>query len=497
MKRFNHRLLTFSGMTVLTIFGGYICYAQELSYSLKGTIKNYKEQWLYFFQCNGDTLLLTDSARTNKNGDFTLSIPKSFNQINHDSDNGRMYKVELQRNQFFYILYNDSPVQIQTLYRPNVFYNIATDSLIVIKSEENKRFYEFQNKQQQLNVANYFLLQMMRLYPLPDPFHKQIEKEYFKRHKAMEQFVTNFFKVQNFGKVEILAGLIAKAYYQPILPDWKQPDPWRDSIISIHYFDYFNPAEPFYLFTNILSEKIEQYLKFKTNKKDAYGQAISDEMLLAAAAQEFLDKTKPNHNNFEFCLHYLLKKLSKEHFDNAFLYLYDNYTKPQAGDCKTDILVSETLKEKADQLRNISIGSIASNFEIEKGTLSLSSLQSDYTLLVFYASWCEHCLNQLPEIKKATDEFNQKAEKQLFTVAVSLDTSQTVWQEFVKEGNYSTWLNISDLRSWAGTIPKQYNVYATPTMFLLDKDKKIIAKPETAQQLINTLMIINDAISNQ
>ena len=253
--------------------------------SLKGIIANYAKQPLSLYQCYGDTLLLVDSTHTDKNGAFSFFFNHGQGNLanlqNHGSDNGGLYKVVLQRNQWFYVLYDGKPTEIKTLFQSNTLYNIATDSLKILKSEENKRFYEFQNKQQQLNVANYFLLQMMRLYPLPDPFHKQIEDEYFKRYAAMEQLVN----------VKNLSGLIAKAYYQPVNPDWKQPDNWRDSIIAAHYFDYFNPSDSFYLHTNILPEKMDIYLSLRTNKRDAYGQPVSDKMLFATAAKDFLEKT--------------------------------------------------------------------------------------------------------------------------------------------------------------------------------------------------------------
>src|SRR3954466_3239169 len=293
------------------------CYAQEKTSFLKGRINNYANQPLYVYQCYGDTLLLTDSTTSDKNGEFVfLKSLSKIQKTNLDNEAG-MYKIVLQLNQFFYILYNDSPIEIRTVYQSNAFFNSAMDSLTVLKSDENKHFYEFQHFQQGINIASSWLLQMMRLYPRVDSFHIQIENEYFKRYKAIEQFV---FHTSLSRQERSPANLIAKAYYQPILPDWKQPDAWRDSIIALHYFDYFNPADPFYLNSNILPEKMDLFLVLATNKLNAYGQPIKDEMLTARAAQMFLEKTKSSRINFNFCLNYLLKKFSKEYLNNAFLF---------------------------------------------------------------------------------------------------------------------------------------------------------------------------------
>jgi len=467
-------------------------YAQSDKPFLSGSIKNYPMQPLYLYQCYGDTLLLADSTHTNKKGEFLFFFNHGnhANQKNHGSDNvAGLYKVILHSNQWFYVL-APSPegegrgeVEIKTLYQPSPFYNIATDSLRVIKSLENKKFYEFQKKQQQLNVANYFLLQMMRLYPLYDPFHEQIEKEYFARHKAMAQFLKDIFAEDSARGNPSLLGRLGRAYF-PVNPDWKQPDPWRDSIIAAHYFDYFNPADSFYLHTNILPEKMDIYLDLRTNKRDNYGQPVFNEMLFAEAAKEFLEKAKTNTVHFDFLLNYFLKKFSKEHKDNAFLFLYDTYLKTAEGDCGTwddDSLRFGKgsrwawAREKASILRGLQIGSISPDFTIEEEKLNLHQVKSDYILLLFWATWCPHCTQAVLEIKKVVDNFNQQNEEKLLTVAVSLDTDREQWQKFITENNLLSFLNFSELKGWQSEVAKKYNVYATPTLFLLDKEKRILA----------------------
>ncbi len=481
---------------------------------IKGNITNYAGQPLSLFKCYGDTLLLIDSTHTNKNGEFV------FFKSPHGDELGAspgMYKIQLQKDQFFFVLYDKQAVEIKTLYEPNVFYNIATDSLVVLSAnaagEVNKQFYEFQRIQQKINVANYFLVQMMRLYPLPDPFHKKIEDEYFSRYKAMEQLIIDLSNVQKKKQPEQslkmqlmnlstivgsnkqnMAAKIALAYYQSVLPDWKQPDPWRDSIIALHFFDYFNPADSFYLQTNILPEKIGLFLTLSTNKKDAYGQAVKDEMLFATAAQEFLEKVKSNKENFDFCLKYLLKGFDKEKQFTALLAIYDRYLKTEESTCEPINTQFDWIRKKATILKNIQIGSIAPDFDIEKGTFKMNQLQSAYTLLLFWATWCPHCVKELPVIKKVTDEFNRKTEPgnlKLITVAVSLDTDSAQWEKFIAENNLLSFLNFSELKGWDGEVSKQYNVYATPTMFLLDKVKKIISIPLNSDELKRQLEEIN------
>ena len=489
---------------------GYLCFTTTIgagqTAALTGSIKNYHNHPLFLYKCYGDTLLLVDSVRTGESGGFAFG-DKRFSKVQGvlpvlgNIEESGMYKVILQRNQFFYVLWDKENVEIETLYSPSPFYNIATDSLRVLQSEVNIDFYEFQNLQQQLNVANHWLMEMMRLYPLPDPFHEQIEAEYLKRYEAMEELVTERM-LPNIGEHgEQMDNQVALAYYTPVNPDWRQPDPWRDSIIGAHYFDHFKPADRFYLHTNILPEKMDTYLALRTNKRDAYGQPINNEMLFARGAETFLVNTLPDQRRsdgrlerfietpkdrrvFEFCLNYYLKRFSKEHKDAAFLYVHDHFLKTKEGDCGSQQEdVFSWARRKANVLRGVQIGSIAPDFQITEGEMNMHGLQSDHVLLLFWASWCPHCAQVLPEIHRITDTINSGSRApKLSTVAISLDTDRKAWQALVQHGT-STWLHTSELKGWAGETPSRYNVYATPTMYVLDKDKRIIARFGSIDQL--------------
>jgi len=517
-KRQQRSVIFFYGKKIVItfcflLFGVIFCYGQKENILIKGNIAKYASQPLYLYKCYGDTMPLIDSIRTDKKGDF-LFLTSSLDKMGEQSG---LYKIDLQKNQFFYFLYNsslpkieDRSVNIKTLYKSDFFYNIATDSLVVLSPsakknegyEDNKLFYEFQNIQQKINIANYFLLQMMRLYPLPDPFHKQIEDEYFVRYDAMDKFVKKLQASSQEIARQSLAKKLTYAYYQSVLPDWKQPDPWRDSIIAFHYFDYFNPADSFYYQTNILPEKIDVFLQLRTNKKDSYGQPIRDEMISAIAAQDFMEKIKGNQRNFDFCLNYFLKKFNKEHLNDAFFFLYNKYGKPLTGDCASSNTDLNWAREKASVLQGIQIGIIAPDFEIypiensnysataENGKLKMLQLKEDYTLILFWATWCSHCTEAVPKIKETISNFNADLAikgKKLITVTISLDTDKEKYLKYLKEQGLQSFINFSEYKGWQSEIGKKYNVYATPTMFLLDKDKRIISKPTTLEELIDAL----------
>lgn len=472
-------------------------YAQKPKALVQVHISGYANEPVYVYKAYSDTLLLVDSVRTDSEGRFNRMSDHNASVLDYTRfekaglvEKG-LYRVSLKNNQWFYIIYDGKAIEVKTVYDGSARNNVAMDSLKVLQSLENKLFYEFQKLQQQINVAEYFLKQMMRLYPVQDPFHVKLEEEYAKRYTGLEAFVEK----QSIYKHN-MAVKTAKAYYQPVVPDWKQPDYWRDSVIALHYFDFFNPADSFYLQSTILPEKMDAYITLKTNKIDAYGRAVKNEMHTAVAAQEFLIHVKPNGMNFDFCFNYLLKKLKKDHLDEAFLYVYDAFAKPDDGDCEqTKTTTADAWRDRVNVLRKVQIGSTAPDFELEKGKLWLSNVESKYTLLVFWATWCPHCTEALPAVKELVTDYKQQhaadGANYFMTVAISLDTESEPWQTFVREHNLYQFLNFSELKGWKSEVVKKYNVYATPTMIVLDKNKKIVAKPETVNELKTLLSTLH------
>ena len=107
----------------------------------------------------------------------------------------------------------------------------------------------------------------------------------------------------------------------------------------------------------------------------------------------------------------------------------------------------------------------------------LSDLTSNYTLVVFGASWCPKCKEEMPAIAKLYRTWKAQGVEVLL---VSLDEDQKAFYEFTI--NYP-FISITDLKKWDGTIVKDYYVFGTPTMYLLDKNRKIILRPNSVKQM--------------
>ena len=436
-----------------------------------GTIKHASSMPLYLYSYYGKEQKLIDSSITDDKGNFNFKMP----------DTGIQYEVRLgNSSQFFYILKDENDVKLKTVYNPNQMWNYAEDSMKIIKSKENKEFYKFLKYQRSWMISQYWLLQMLRLYPIIDPFHKTLVQEYNDRYENLANFMEKSKKNLKYN-----AHRIALAYYLPN-PDWEKPDPWRDSVMAAHFFDNFDPSDPIFLYTFVLPEKMEMYMKLKTNIRDEYGQPVYDEFLFASAALDFLKHTEKNLAVRNFCLSYFLNFFKDQHLEKAFIIVYDEYLKTEEGDCGSQDDQWAWARKLADKYKGIELGSPAPDFVIPQKNISLYDLPTKYILLVFWASWCPHCTEEIPYIYETTMDFPDST---LTTVAISLDTVPQMLETFIDIKNIKNrWIHYSEFKGWNSNVVKLYNVYATPTMFLLDKDRKVVAKPISYNELTKVLI---------
>ncbi len=149
--------------------------------------------------------------------------------------------------------------------------------------------------------------------------------------------------------------------------------------------------------------------------------------------------------------------------------------------------IDDNLTKQMESYRAMKIGNTASDivFEGKKimmGTevnkdLKLSDLNSNYTLVVFGASWCSHCAQEIPRIKEKYISWKLRSVE---TVFVSLDHDELEFKNFVKDFPF---LSSCDFKGWDNQAAQDYYVNAAPTLFLLDSERKIILRPASVEQV--------------
>jgi peroxiredoxin len=107
----------------------------------------------------------------------------------------------------------------------------------------------------------------------------------------------------------------------------------------------------------------------------------------------------------------------------------------------------------------------------------LSDLKTKYTVVVFGASWCPKCTEELPEIVKHYSKWKTQGVEVVF---VSLDEEEKLFKSFA--GTFP-FISICDFKKWNSPIVNSYYVFGTPTMFLLDEKREILLRPNSVKQM--------------
>lgn len=191
-------------------------------------------------------------------------------------------------------------------------------------------------------------------------------------------------------------------------------------------------------------------------------------------------KAEVNPQVMEFALYTMLDGFYQSGMENISMYVLDAYILDE--DCSADL--SDVIKQRAQGIINLQIGKTPPNFNIEevnggKVELAKEVKKHDYTLVMFWASWCHKCEQEIPVLKGVYEEY---ADKGFGVIGISVDQNRAAWEKAVTD-NGVTWPNVSQLQMWNSPVAKDYKVTQTPSLFLLDSEMRIVDKPKRIYQV--------------
>jgi len=257
-----------------------------------------------------------------------------------------------------------------------------------------------------------------------------------------------------------------------------------------HYWDNFDLQDDRLVHTPIFDAKLEEYMnKMVLPWPDS---VIKESRML-------LSKTKGTKELFKYTLWWLTRNAENSKImgmDEVFVYLVESYY--MKGDATW--LTSEDLNKYTDRAMKIApnvIGNLAPEIKLPvlggKKEESLNTTKSKYTLLIFYAPTCGHCKEEMPKIDSMYKSLLKKKGMRIY--AVSTEVDEAAAKDFVKKYKLDEWTTTWDPEH-VGDWRLKYDVYSTPTIYLLDEKKIIRGKRLDHSNIANLLEMLEKKEKN-
>lgn len=441
------------------IFLAIVSFSQN--YTLDITVAHLPRKDIYLATFYGDKNAIIDTAFPDTSGLFKFT----FNDLN----NPGMYRVFLLKDVFFDIIYNRENINIKSDY-DNLYENLE-----VIQSTENKIYYDFLRKMNDYRRKFELLSPLNDYYPATDSFYFAAKQRYIEVQDEMQLYIDEVLENHPDAWTAKIIERKRPLVYKPELNEMEK----RTYTVE-HFFDHFDFTDVELIRSNVYTTSAIDYMSLYSNPNLTQDQLEAE---FIKAVDKIMYEAMDNSLIYSFITEYLVGGFEKFHFDKVLEYIAETYAPEQ---CENEERKSD-LQTRLKKYAELSVGKPAPEIiipDVNGKEIKLSEIQADYTLVIFWASWCPHCNEILPQIHNVYQSSINF--KKMSVLSISLDKEKTDWIKALTEGNY-TWLNTSDLKGWDSRAAIDYNVYATPTMFLLDKNKNIVAKPITFEELKQAL----------
>ncbi len=412
----------------------------------------------------------------------------------------------LPQQKYFEFIYNNEDVQLETQGEDYV------GNMKVKKSEENKVFYDYMHFLSLKRTDANKLSDEKSKLKKEDPNFKILGDKIDAISKEVVAYQKNLIATNSTK----LVGKIVKMGMDIEIPEAPKDAKGKqiDTLFSYHYFrdhffDNIDLNDSRLVNTPIFHSKVEMYFG-KTMMIQHWDTIIK-------YAFQFCDRLDPKTKTFEYCVSWITSTYEKSNImgmDKVFVMMGERYycAKNAEGKSPASWVKEDKLKdlcEKVNVQKNLVLGVRPPNISLRDTTdviwKDFYSLKSEYTIIYFWDPECGHCKKTTPKLEELYLKKFKDRNIEIFSVGKAVGDDFPKWKKFVKD-NKLTFINVAvteslfkaameDARQF---VPKYtslealnyqttFDIFSTPRVFVLDKDKKIIAKQLSISQLEDML----------
>lgn len=438
-------------------------------YEISFRINGLSDSSVYLAYHLGDKQYIRDTVVADREGAGVFSGTESLPE--------GIYMIVLPGNRYFELLIPEDQHFSLTCSQ-----NDAFNTLVFSGSEINTRFVEYQKTwvgMQQKASAIGKRLQANRQNRDSVNVLSGLQK------RQEENMIAYLRKVEDNNRGNLLSVLV-RAMIPVVTPDFKiDPSvPGADSLKWVmeynynkdHYFDNLDLTDERLLRTPLLSSKLTAFFtNVVVQAPDSINRGID----------RLIAKTSSNYKVFQYVAVWLFNRYRESTImghDAVMVKIADDIYLSGKADWVTEEFLKD-LGRQIDILRPNLIGMPAQNLVMDSFNgvfVSLYDIEKDYTILYFWEPDCGFCKESTPKLR---DMYGGLKEDniEVFTVCTTADRKE--WEEYVSTNKLTQWIN--------GWDPERrtnyaffYNVQATPLIYILDRDKKIIAKKIGVEDIV-------------
>jgi thiol-disulfide isomerase/thioredoxin len=259
----------------------------------------------------------------------------------------------------------------------------------------------------------------------------------------------------------------------PKLPNGKTDSAWVFNYYKSHYWDNYDFSDSRILNTPFLEPRLERYIKsLVVQTPDSL---IRDADMLAKKATN-----KDVKNVVVFYITNQYENPKTVGTEAVWVHMANKYY--LSGEMGVSEDVKKRIADKVNTMKDLLVNKTFPALSLVDPAgkkVSVQSISAEYTVLFFYAPTCGHCKEASPILKAFYDKNKVNGIK---VMAIATEHNKEEWTSFIKTYHLEDVINGFDALQEIDFL-KKFDVVTTPTIYVLDKNKKIIARKMPVEQL--------------
>lgn len=449
---FTALLLTFTGLTLQS----------QDHYNISINIEGLPDTIVFLGSYYGENMTVDDTALISTPGEIHFSGNRKLN-------GGVYFLVNQEKLKLFEFVIDQS--QDFELTTDTINY---VNHMQVTGSEENEIFFEYQQMSAKLYEDVQAFQQMKGKINSQDSMNR-VDQEIRSINRQNVEYKVSFIQ-QHPGHI---LSVIFKASREPDIPDSLKGKSKEQRMLAYqyyktHYWDNTDLSDPRILKTPLFHDKLNKYFTQVISKNPDSVIVEIDKVLSACEGNDPL---------FEYLAWYFTatyESASIMGYDKIFVHMVDTYFRERNHGWVSASMYDNLIK-RADKIKPLLIGNYAPELilmDTNNRFLSLYELQHEYVVIFFWTTTCSECKKEVTHLEKLYN--NDELDLEIYSV--NTDTSFSKWKDYLKDKSLN-WVNVNGTRSISKDYHILYDIFKTPTIFVIDKKKRIIAKHLSANQI--------------